>query len=199
MASDKQTSSTSSKNMHPVTAGTKSSSDQTQTDKPSPQVKLLVVLGEGGHTTELLNLVDHLGDLYDYHYVISREDNLSAGHIRRPGPLYRVIRPRGKQTGLLRSAFRTVGTAIESLWVLIRVRPTAILSAGPAIAVPVSIIGRTLGARIIFVETGSRIQSLSLTGRIMYRWANLFFVQWPQLKEKLPADDPRVIYAGRLV
>jgi UDP-N-acetylglucosamine:LPS N-acetylglucosamine transferase len=79
------------------------------------------------------------------------------------------------------------------------VRPVAILSTGPAIAVPVSIIGKVLGARIIFVETGSRIQSLSLTGRIMYRWAHLFFVQWPQLREKLPADDPRVIYAGRLI
>ena len=165
----------------------------------SSKLKLLVVLGEGGHTTELLNLVEHLGDLYDYHYLISREDNLSAGHIRYPGPLYRVTRPRGKQTSVLRSAFRTLGTAIESLWVLIRIRPTAILSTGPALAVPVSVIGKVLGARIIFVETGSRIQSLSLTGRIIYRWANLFFVQWPQLREKLPADDPRVIYAGRLI
>jgi uncharacterized protein YqjF (DUF2071 family) len=34
-----------------------------------------------------------------------------------------------------------------------------------------------------------------MTGRIMYRWADLFFVQWPQLAETLP----RAVYAGRLI
>jgi beta-1,4-N-acetylglucosaminyltransferase len=158
-------------------------------------MRLLVVLGEGGHTTELLNLVNLLGDVYDYHYIISKEDNLSAGRTGYPGPVYTLTRPRGKNTGMLGSVLWTLFAGIESLWVLLRVRPAAILSTGPAIAVPVSIIGKLLGSRVIFVETGSRTRALSLTGRIMYRWADLFFVQWPQLAEKLP----RTIYAGRLV
>lgn len=158
-------------------------------------MRLLVVLGEGGHTTELLNLVDLLGDGYDYHYVVSKEDNLSASRIRRPGPIYSLTRPRGKYTGPLHSVFRTLLTGIESLRILLRVRPAAILSTGPAIAVPVSIFGKLFGARVVFVETGSRIKALSLTGRIMYRWADLFFVQWTQLAERLP----RAIYAGRLI
>ena len=37
-------------------------------------MKLLIVLGEGGHTTEMLNLVDLLGDRYEYHYIITKED-----------------------------------------------------------------------------------------------------------------------------
>ena len=158
-------------------------------------MKLLVVLGEGGHTTELLNLVDLLGDVYDYHYVISKEDNLSASRIRYPGPIYTLTRPRGKHTGALSSVCRTFLAGAESLRVLLRVRPVAILSTGPAIAVPVSVIGKLLGAHVVFVETGSRVRSLSLTGRIMYRWADLFFVQWPQLAERLP----KAVYAGRLV
>ncbi|MDY6876425.1 MAG: PssD/Cps14F family polysaccharide biosynthesis glycosyltransferase [Chloroflexota bacterium] len=158
-------------------------------------MKLLVVLGEGGHTTELLRLIDLLGDRYDYHYIISKEDNLSASHIKHAGPIYHLPRPRGKQTRALNAAFQTLLTGIESLRILLRVRPAAILSTGPAIAVPVSITGRLLGAHVIFVETGCRIKTLSLTGRIMYRWADLFFVQSPQLAEKLP----RAIYAGRLV
>jgi beta-1,4-N-acetylglucosaminyltransferase len=158
-------------------------------------VKLLVVLGEGGHSAELLNLVDLLEDRYDYHYIVSKEDNLSASRIKYPGPVYSLNRPRGKSTGKLNAIFRTLFAGIESLWILLRIRPAAILSTGPAIAVPVSIIGKLLGTRIIFVETGSRVRALSLTGRIMYRWADLFFVQWPQLAENLP----RAIYAGRLV
>lgn len=158
-------------------------------------MKLLVVLGEGGHTAELLKLVDLLGDRYDYYYIVSREDNLSANRIKYSGPIYRLCRPRGKDSGKLAAVLRTILAGMQSLWILLHVRPAAIVSTGPAIAVPVSFLGKLFGARIIFVETGSRIKALSLTGRIMYRWADLFFVQWPQLAEKLP----RAIYAGRLV
>jgi beta-1,4-N-acetylglucosaminyltransferase len=158
-------------------------------------MKLLVVLGEGGHSTELLNLVDLLGDRYEYHYVISKQDNLSADQLRIEGQIYRLLRPRGKDTGYLRAALRTLVTAFQALRVLLRVRPKAILSTGPAIVVPVAILGKLLGARVIFVETGSRIKTVSMTGRIMYHWADLYFVQWPQLQKKLP----RAIYAGRLI
>ena len=158
-------------------------------------MKLLIALGEGGHTTELLNLVDLLGGHYEYAYVVSRQDNLSAGHIRYPGPIHTLTRPRGKQTSLPSAVLRTLRAIVEAARVVRRERPVAILSTGPAIAVPISVIGKLAGARIIFIETGSRVKTLSLTGRIMYRWADLFMVQWPTLAEKLP----RAVYAGRLL
>ena len=158
-------------------------------------MKLLVVLGEGGHSTELFNLVDLLGDRYEYHYVVANQDVLSADQLRIGGPIYRLLRPRGKHTALALAALRTLVTAAQAVAVVLRVRPKAILSTGPAIAVPISIVGKLLGARVIFVETGARVKALSMTGKIMYRWADLFFVQWPQLKEKLP----RAVYAGRLI
>ena len=155
---------------------------------------MLVVLGEGGHTTELLNLIDLLGDNYEYHYIISKEDNISADRIRYPGPIYAVTRPRGKQTGLLNAVFRTMLTVFEAFKILWHLRPAAMVSTGPAIFVPFSLMGRLLRVTVIFVETGSRIKAPSLTGRLLYPLADLFFVQWPQLKEKLP----RAVYAGRL-
>jgi beta-1,4-N-acetylglucosaminyltransferase len=158
-------------------------------------MKLLVVLGEGGHTTELLNLVELLGETYDYYYVISKEDNLAESRIKYPGPKYYLTRPRGKGTAIFEAVLRTIWVAVQSLQILWLVRPDAILSAGPAIAVPISILGKLSGARIVFVECASRVRGLSLTGRIMYRWADLFFVQWPQLAGKLP----KAIYAGRCV
>jgi beta-1,4-N-acetylglucosaminyltransferase len=158
-------------------------------------MKLLVVLGEGGHTKEMLNLVDLLGDRYEYHYILSKEDNLSADQLRIAGPVYRLLRPRYKDTSIPLAVLRTIVTTCQAIRVLRHVRPKAILSTGPAIAVPVAILGKLLGARVVYVETGSRIRTVSLTGKILYRWADLFFVQWPQLKKKLP----RAIYAGRLI
>jgi beta-1,4-N-acetylglucosaminyltransferase len=144
---------------------------------------LLIILGEGGHSAEMLNLVNLLGDEFRYNYIVSKEDNISVNHIR------------GKQTKTIKAIIKFLGVLANSFKILIKVRPCAIISTGPAIAVPVSAIGKLLRIKIIFVETGSRVRKLSLTGRIMYHFADLFFIQWPQLKIKAPKG----IYAGRLI
>lgn len=163
--------------------------------KKNNKKRLLVVLGEGGHTAELLNLIDKFDDKYVYSYLLSKEDNLSEEQIRQKGPVYRITRPRGKNSSIYSAVFRILGSIPATLKMLFKIRPDAILSTGPAIAVPVSIMGKLLGARIIFVETGSRVKKLSLTGRLMYPWCDLFLVQWPQLAEKIP----KALYAGFLI
>ncbi len=155
---------------------------------------LLIALGEGGHTKEMLTLVDMLGDAYEYAYIVVADDPISERKIRRPGPVYRVLRPRDKAHNLLRDGLKFVRSACQAWHILRQVRPAAVLSTGPSVAVPVCVLARLTRARVIFVETGSRVTALSTTGRIMYRVAHLFFVQWPELA----AVYPRAIYAGRL-
>jgi len=158
-------------------------------------VRALVVLGEGGHTKEMLTLVDMLGEQdFEYGYVLVEDDVVSEAKIRHQGPVFRLPRPRGKEHHFLRDVCRTLYAAWRAWHILRRFRPQVILSSGPAVAVPVCFLGRFLGAKVIFVETGSRVTRLSLTGRLMYRVAHLFFVQWPELQERYP----RAIYAGRL-
>lgn len=157
-------------------------------------MKLLIVLGSGGHTKEMIRLVELLGSGYEYHYLVAANDPLSAKKIRVPGRVYRVIRPRWRKTSLPMVLVRTVVSALQALVALLSVRPRAIISAGPGPAVPASMVAKLLGIKVIYIETGSRIFALSDTGKIMYRIADLFFVQWPEL---LPLC-PRAIYAGRL-
>jgi UDP-N-acetylglucosamine:LPS N-acetylglucosamine transferase len=38
----------------------------------------------------------------------------------------------------------------------------------------------------VFVESLCRVKTLSLTGRILYPWADLFAVHWPDLRTKYP-------------
>ena len=157
-------------------------------------MRLLAALGEGGHTKEILTLVDLLGDDFEYGYVIVHDDAVSESKIRRPGPVYYVLRPRDKEHHLLKDIFKTLHSGWQSLRTLRRFHPDVVLSSGPSVAVPICVLARLLGIKVIFVETGSRVTSLSMTGRIMYRVADLFFVQWPELQEQYP----QAIYAGRL-
>ena len=155
--------------------------------------KLLIVLGEGGHTKEVLALVDQLGKDLDYGYVLVADDEVSESKLRRSGPVYRVLRPRNKTHRLLGDVLKTLWSGLQSLGIVLRFWPDAVLTSGPSVAVPACVAARLLGRKVIFVETGSRVTALSMTGRIMYHVANLFFVQWPELLD----DYPTAVYAGR--
>jgi len=157
-------------------------------------MKLLIVLGGGGHTTEMISLADLLGSEYEYHYLVIKEVPLSPDAIKRKGQIHLVKRPRGRDDGIL----AILANSVIALWqitsVLVAVRPKAVIGCGPAISVLAALVGKALGSLVIFVETGSRVSSLSLSGKLVYRFADQFFVQWPELLEK----HPKAIYAGRL-
>jgi beta-1,4-N-acetylglucosaminyltransferase len=161
--------------------------------------RVLVVLGEGGHTRQMLQLLDRLGPQYEYHYLIAAEDRLSEGKIRRPGPVYRAGRPRSKVKGhtdsLPAAAWHTLRSLLQLAPLLRRMRPQAVLANGPALAVPAALLGKLLGAAIIYVESASRVQRMSTSGRLVYPFADLFIVQWPELQ----AQHRKAIYAGRLL
>ena len=154
-----------------------------------------MVLGDGGNTTEILRLVELMGPGYNYHYVVARDDVLSAQHITIPGSVFRICRPRTKGGAWWQALWHTLASLFQAFRVCRRVRPQATLGSGPSLMVPVALATKVLGAKVIFVETGSRVTRLSLTGRIMLRLADLFFVQWEQLQQHYP----QTILAGRLL
>ena len=49
-------------------------------------------------------------------------------------------------------------------------------------------------ARIVYVESVCRVETLSATARILYYVADRVLVQWPELQQKYP----RTTYLGRL-
>jgi UDP-N-acetylglucosamine:LPS N-acetylglucosamine transferase len=157
-------------------------------------MKILVVLGDGGHSAEMLKLIKLLGSKYEYSYMMATTDSISEGKIPWAGPIYRVPVPFGKHAAN-RNPLRALRPILRQLIVLLRVRPRAILSSGANIAVPISTFGRLMGAKVIHIETGSRVYTMSSTGKLMYRMAHLFFVQW----EPLQKAYPKAIYAGRLL
>jgi UDP-N-acetylglucosamine:LPS N-acetylglucosamine transferase len=152
-------------------------------------------MGEGGHSKECLRLIDLMGDEdYRYSYILVADDEVTASKVRVPGPIYRVIRPGCKKTNPITDSVKYPICAAQALRSLLRARPDAVLTTGPAVAVPVCLMARLLGVSVVFVETGSRIHGLSSTGRFMRRIASLYFVQWEDLRPLVP----RAIFAGRL-
>ena len=75
----------------------------------------------------------------------------------------------------------------EAFCILRRERPHVILSTGAGPVVPFAIVGRLFfRCRVIFIETITRIDAPSMTGRIMYWLAHDFYFQWPHLQKFFP-------------
>ncbi len=73
-----------------------------------------------------------------------------------------------------------------------RLRPRVIVTTGAALAVPFVWVGRIRGARIVYVESVTRVTGPSLTCRLVAPVAARIYVQWPEL---LPLVR-RARYAG---
>lgn len=94
---------------------------------------------------------------------------------------------------------RSLINLVRNTWlawrVLTRKRPVAVVSTGAGVALPFMVVARLRGVPGIYVESLARVTDLSLTGRLSYRFAEEFLVQWPQLAERYP----RARYVGRVL
>jgi UDP-N-acetylglucosamine:LPS N-acetylglucosamine transferase len=86
---------------------------------------------------------------------------------------------------------RSIPKLLRNLWVawreVRRRRPDVILSTGAALALPFFLAGRLHRRRCVYVESLTRTDSLSMTGRMVLPLANEFFVQWPGATESKKA------------
>ena len=85
----------------------------------------------------------------------------------------------------LKGKILLIKTILKAFKILTKEKPDVIVSTGGGeIAVPFCYIGKILGAKIIFIETLSRITTPSGGGRLVYPIADLFLVQWESLLKK---------------
>ncbi len=163
--------------------------------------RLLIVLGAGGHTKQMLRLVDLLGPEFDYCYVVPDYDVVSETKIRVPGPVFRIKQPREKKHGRTEGPWpviRKMPGALLTAWrILDLAQPDLVVGAGPSLQIPIALVAKWRGVPHIFIETASKIEFLSFTARIVYhfRLYDRFYVQWESLAERYP----RARYAGRLL
>ena len=149
------------------------------------RIKICYAASEGGHTHELMQL-DKL--LQKYPGIFITESRHGDGVFDAVYTLPQVNR---KSIGAI---LRFVQSFFVIRKILLQEKPTHIISFGAMCTVPVCIIGKLMKIKVIYVESYTRIKDLSLTGKILYPFADLFVVQWKQLKYAYP----KAVYGGAL-
>ena len=80
----------------------------------------------------------------------------------------------------------------KSFVIIIRNRPDVIISTGALAAVPLMIWTKLLKGKVIYIESFAKIDSPNLSGKIAYKFADQFYIQWESMRKYYPT----AIYKG---
>jgi UDP-N-acetylglucosamine:LPS N-acetylglucosamine transferase len=140
--------------------------------------RVALVGSSGGHLTHLLALHEFWGDIDRFWVTFDTPDAVSRLAGERT---YWCHHPTNRNLpNLLRNTLLT-------LQVLRRERPDAIISSGAAVAVPFFWLGRLLfGTKTVFIEVIDRIDSPTLTGRLVRPVSTGILLQWEEQRHAYP-------------
>ena len=148
--------------------------------------KVLFISSTGGHLEELLQLKS-LFKYYDYHIITEKQkSNLSLKN-KYPNRVDFLLY--GSYTSLgnrIVYPFKLVYNCFKSLVLYYKIKPKYIITTGAHTAGPMCLIGHIFGSKIIYIETFANSITKTKTGRIIYRFADLFIVQWESMLKLYP-------------
>ena len=61
-----------------------------------------------------------------------------------------------------------------------------VVTTGTHTAVPMCYIAKLFGSKVIFIETFANRNSKTATGKLVYKFADLFIVQWEEMLKLYP-------------
>jgi len=77
---------------------------------------------------------------------------------------------------------------VQSVSILLREKPNVVVSTGAGDSLPLMWVAIVLGTPVVYLETMARVYQMSLTGRLVRRWASVVLVQWRSLMERYPGS-----------
>ena len=151
--------------------------------------KVLFISSTGGHLNELLQLKSIMNKYDSYLITEKTKSTISLKEEYKDKISYLIY---GTKHNMLTYPFKLLANCFKSLYFYFKIKPDVIVTTGAHSAGPMCCIGKIFGSKIIYIETFANIHSKTVTGRIVYKFADLFIVQW----ESILKLYPKAIYGG---
>ena len=144
--------------------------------------KVLFIASTGGHLNELMQL-EPLFEKYNYS-IITEKDKTNES----------LKEKYGTRTKLFTYIFKYFYLCLKTIYLYFKIRPNAIVTTGTHTAGPMCIIGKIFKSKVIYIETFANRNKKTATGKLIYKIADLFIVQWEEMLEL----DPKAVYGGSI-
>lgn len=140
-------------------------------------MKVCLVGSSGGHLTHLYLLKPFWENEERFWVTFDKAD---AKSILKNEKMYPCYFPTN------RNIINLIKNTLLTYKILRKEKPDVIISSGAAVAVPFFYLGKLFGAKTVYIEVFDRIDSATLTGRLVYPVTDKFIVQWEELKKVYP-------------
>lgn len=154
-------------------------------EKEKRKIKICFAASSGGHFEQLL-MLRPLMESHDS-FVVT-EKTAYAADVKGIRTYYLRQVNREEWNCVLKLLENT----IRSLKLFFAEKPDMIICTGVLAMIPMCLICKLFGRKLIFIESFAKVTSPTLSGKLMYRFADQFYVQWPQMLEIYPD----AIYVG---
>lgn len=149
-------------------------------------MKICLVASGGGHFSQLLKLSKSWKNHETFYITTSQ---VMRDKLQELGEVY-VVGECNRNHPI-----RVLKVFMKCIRIIFSERPDVVISTGAAVGCMVCFLGKLIGAKIIWIDSITNVQRISLSGRMVRHIANLFIVQWPELAR----EYKNVEYIGTVI
>lgn len=137
--------------------------------------KICLISSSGGHY-EQLKMLTILGEEHDIFWVTEKADyNASSDYFLL-------------QTGMKDKLFplKMLVNCLKTIIIWLKEKPDYVITTGAMVVLPMALLAKLFRRKLIYIETFARVYNGTRTGKLMYKYADLFIIQWEELKKVYP-------------
>jgi len=139
------------------------------------QLKICLAASAGGHISQLLKLSPSWNG-YETFCVTTTE--VVRNKLNKLGKVY-VVGECNRQHPI-----RVINVFLKCLRIIFMERPDVVISTGAAAGCMLCFLGKMIGAKVVWIDSITNVERISLSGRMVRHIGDLFLVQWPGLVGK---------------
>lgn len=149
------------------------------------KVKVCFAASTGGHYEQLMMLRPIMNDYESF--ILTEKTSYKLGN--DDIPLYTVPQLNRKE---FMASFKLLIVCLKQLYIYCKEKPDVIITTGVLSMIPICVLAKLCGKKLIYIESFAKIKDGTKTGKLLYKIADVFYVQWESMLEVYP----KAIYLG---
>lgn len=141
--------------------------------------KICFIASSGGHFEQLM-MLKPLMNKYES-FIVTEKTNYSTGKHNKK--IYYLNQVNRREVTFL---FKMIKNFFLSLYIFLKEKPDFIISTGALATIPMCLIAKIFRRKVVFIESFAKVNSPTLTGKFIYKFADQFYVQWKDMLKFYP-------------
>lgn len=148
-------------------------------------IKICFAASSGGHY-EQITMLKPLMDKYDS-FIITEKTKYKSEVAGKNMYYLKQVNRKDKLV-----FFYLISNFFKSLKIFIAEKPDVVVCTGVLAMIPMCLIAKWAGKKLIYIESFAKVTTPTETGKLLYKYADQFYVQWESMLDVFP----NAIYLG---